>query len=369
MDLFRRLTGRPRSPYYLDETPRDGPPLGGPPPEGAGDAPPPRFAFGARAARIASTLEPRRVGRYVAGAGDALRQSPVFAPFNRLSVGLTYEGGLLKILVCDGTRVVSWDTIPFDPRIATGTTIAEPYNLGRLIRDAFARRGLPRFRVHCALPGYGVLARVIEVPRTTPRQRRRVVLAEAMRSLGVSPGRHYVYWQVVDEQGDNQLVFVLAVPRDTMRSLIEAMRAAGIRPRTVDVTPLALARGVGQPDQIAVELDPHGIDLTIVLDDIPLVVRSVAFEQALTLEEAQQAAIDLVATELRKYEDVYVGSRVDRSVPIYLAGDLGVGLRVADRFRTTTGHPVGRVAPLLDFPEEFPVGEYLTNIGLILKES
>ncbi|HEV8637738.1 MAG TPA: hypothetical protein VG370_26255 [Chloroflexota bacterium] len=364
MELFRRLTGRRRSPYWFDDVPRDGAP-----PEPAIGAPPPRFNLGARAARIVSTFEPRRVGRYVAGAGDALRQSPVFAPFSRLSVGLTYEGGLLKILVCEGTRVVSWETIPFDPRIATGPTVAEPFNLGRLIRDAFVRRGLPRWRVHCALPGFGALARVIEVPQTTPRQRRRVVLSEAMRALGVSPGRHYVYWQVVDEQGDNQLVFVLAVPRDAMRSLIEAMRAAGIRPRTVDVTPLALARGVGQPDAITVELDPHGIDLVIVLDDIPLVVRSVAFEQALTLEEAQQAAVNLVATELRRYEDVYVGSRVDRSVPIYLAGDLGTGLRVADRFRTATGHPVGRLTPLLDHPEEFPVGEYLTNIGLILKEA
>jgi Tfp pilus assembly PilM family ATPase len=362
MDLFRRLTGRRQRPYWYD------PPGEAPATESAVE-PVERTTLGTRAARIVSTLEPRRVGRYVAGAGDALRQSPVFAPFTRLSVGLTYEGGLLKLLVCEGSRVVSWETIPFDPRIATGPTVAEPYNLGRLIRDAFARRGLPRWRVHCALPGFGALSRVIEVPRTTPRDRRRVVLAEAMRALGVSPGRHYVYWQVVDEQGDNQLVFVLAVPRDGMRSLIEAMRAAGIRPRTVDITPLALARGIGQPDAIAVELDPHGIDLVVVLDDIPLVVRSVAFEQAMTLEEAQQAALDLVATELRRYEDVYVGSRVDRSVPIYLAGDLGAGLRVADRFRTTTGHPVGRLAPLLDYPEEFPVGEYLTNIGLILKEA
>jgi type IV pilus assembly protein PilM len=308
------------------------------------------------------------VTRYVSVAGDALRQSPVFAPFTRLSVAMTYEGGLLKLLVCEGARVISWETIPFDPRIAAGPIVAEPYNLGRLIRDAFARRSLPRWRVHCALPGAGSLSRVIEVPRATARERRRAVLGEAMRALGVSPGRHYVYWQVVDDRGAEQLVFVLAVPRDAMRGLIEATRAAGIRPRTVDVTPLALARGVGQPDMIAVELDPHGIDLAIVLDDVPLVVRSVQFETPPTMEDAQQAAVDLVVAALRRYEDTYVGSRVERSVPIYLGGDLGAGLRAADRFRSATGHPVGRLAPLLDYPEEFPIGEYLTNIGLILKE-
>jgi type IV pilus assembly protein PilM len=349
MDFFRRLTGRRPSANWYEEQ-------GVEPPPGLGT-------------RIVSTLEPQRVTRYVSAAGDALRQAPVFAPFTRLSVGLTFEGGLLKLLVCDGPRVVSWETIPFDPRVAAGSIIAEPYNLGRLIRDAFVRRGLPRWRVHCALPGAGALSRIIEVPRATARERRRVVLGEAMRALGVSPGRHYVYWQVVDDRGAEQLVFVLAVPRDAMRGLIEAMRAAGIRPRTVDVTPLALARGVGQPDMIAVELDPHGIDLAIVLDDVPLVVRSLQFEDALTLEDAQQAAIDVVIAELRRYEDVYVGSRVERTVPIYLGGDLGAGLRAADRFRSATGHPVGRLAPLLDYPEEFPVGEYLTNIGLILKES
>src|SRR5262249_42193009 len=186
------------------------------------------------------------------------------------------------------------------------------------------------------------------------------VITEAMRALGVSPGRHYVYWQTVDESAEGQLVFVLAVPRDAMRSLIETMRAAEIRPRSVDVTPLALARAVGQPDEVVIELDPSGVDLAIVLDDVPLLLRSLVFgERALTLEEAQEAAIDLLTTELRRYEDVYVGSRVERTVPIFLAGDMGAGLRLADRIRTATGHPIGRLAPLIDYADDFPIAEYL----------
>lgn len=321
-------------------------------------------------ARAASVLRPRVVTRYVGAAGDRLRQSPVFAPFSRLAVGLTYEGASLKLVVSEERRIVSWETIPFDPRLLNGNLVVEPYNLGRLIRDAFAMRGLPRFRVHCALPAAGALSRVIEIPRLGAQERRRTVISEAMRALGVSPGRHYVYWQVVDDQADTQLVFVLAVPRDAMRSLIETMRTAGIRPRTVDITPLALARAVGQPDAIVLELDPTGIDIAIVLDDVPLVLRSAVFgERALTLEEAQETAIEMLTAELRRYEDVYPGMRVERSVPVFLAGDLGAGLRLADRVRTTTGHPIGRLAPLVDYPPDFPVGEYLANVGLVLKET
>lgn len=318
-------------------------------------------------ARVAAA--PRVVTRYVGLAGDRLRQAPVFAPFSKLTVGLTYEGASLKLLACEGRRVISWETIPFDPRLVSGNLVAEPYNLGRLIRDAFAMRALPRFKVHCALPAAGTLSRVIEVPRLNERDRRRAVISEAMRALGVSPGRHYVYWQTVDDQADSQLVFVLAVPRDAMRSLIETMRTAGIRPRTVDVTTLALARAAGQPDAIVLELDPTGVDLAIVLDEVPLVLRSAVFgERSLTLEEAQESAIELLVAELRRYEDVYPGSRVERSVPVYLAGDFGGGLRLADRIRTATGHPIGRLAPLVDYPADFPVGEYLTNVGLVLKE-
>src|SRR5207253_5553093 len=119
--------------------------------------------------------------------------------------------------------------------------------------------------------------------------RRRTIIAEAMRSLGVSPGRHYIYWQTIEEHPDGQLVFVLAVPRDVLRSLIEAMRAAGIRPRSVDVTPLALVRGLGLPDAIILDVDARGVEVAVVLDDVPLLLRSVAFgEQPLTLEEAQE---------------------------------------------------------------------------------
>jgi len=332
------------------------------------DGLPPAAPTGLRA-RAASVLRPQVVTRYVGAAGHRIRRSPVFAPFSRLAIGLTYEGASLKLVVSEQRRIVSWETIPFDPRLLNGNLVVEPFNLGRLIRDAFAMRGLPRYRVHCALPAAGALSRVIEIPHLGAQERRRAVISEAMRALGVSPGRHYVYWQVVDDQVDSQLVFVLAVPRDAMRSLIETMRTAGIRPRTVDITPLALARAVAQPDAIVTELDPTGIDLTIVLDDVPLVLRSTVFgDRALTLEEAQETAIEMLTTELRRYEDVYPGSRVERSVPIFLAGDLGAGLRLADRVRTVTGHPIGRLAPLVDFPADFPVGEYLTNVGLILKE-
>lgn len=328
-----------------------------------------RGGWRAVGARAASALSPRVVTRYVGAAGERLRQAPVFAPFSRLTIGLTYEGATLKLLVSEERRVVSWETIPFDPRLVNGNLVAEPYNLGRLIRDAFALRGLPRARVHCALPAAGSLSRVIELPRLNAQDRRRAVISEAMRALGVTPGRHYVYWQTVEDQGDVQLVFVLAVPRDAMRSLIETMRTAGIRPRSVDITPLALARAVGQPDAIVVELDPTGIDLAIILDEVPVVLRSLIFgERALTLEEAQEAALELLTTELRRYEDLYPGSRVERNVPVYLAGDLGAGLRLADRVRKATGHPIGRLAPLVDYAAEFPVAEYLTNLGLVLKE-
>lgn len=321
------------------------------------------------AARGVTARRPSPVRRYLGAAGERLRHSPVFAPFSRLSVGLTYEGAAVKLLVCEQHRVISWETIPFDPRLVSGTVIAEPYNLGRLLRDVFARRGLPRFRVHCALPAAGALSRIVEVPRLNARERRRTIVAEAMRSLGVSPGRHYVYWQTVDRLPEADLVFVLAVPRDAMRSLIETMRAAGVRPRTVDVTPLALARGVGQSDAIILELDPTGVDLVVVQDDIPLAMRSIVFgDRALTLEEAQEAAVELLMSEIRRYEDIYVGSRIDAAVPVYLAGDLGGGLRLADRIRSVSGHPLGRIAPLIDYPDEFPIAEYVANVGLVLKE-
>src|SRR5262245_34495130 len=114
-------------------------------------------------ARAASVLRPELVTHYVGVAGERIRQSPVFAPFSRLTVGLTYEGASLKLVVSDQRRVISWETIPFDPRLLSGNLVVEPFNLGRLIRDAFAMRGLPRYRVHCALPAAGALSRVIEI--------------------------------------------------------------------------------------------------------------------------------------------------------------------------------------------------------------
>ncbi|TAK22088.1 MAG: hypothetical protein EPO26_12445 [Chloroflexota bacterium] len=295
-------------------------------------------------------------------------RGPLPSPFARVTVGLTFDGGVLRIVAAQRGRIVFWDTVPFDPRMAPGAAIAEPFNLGRFIRDAIRRRGVPTRRLHCAISGAGAIVRVVDVPGRLNRRRKDLHVSEALRSIGISPSRHYVFSQPLDPTADSESVFCVAIPRDVMRSSVETMRAAGVRPRSFDTIPLAIARGIGAPDAVIVSVGQLAADIAIIVDDLPLLVSRRPFGSDATLDEARELTIDALVAALREVEDTYVGTRVSRTIPIYLVGDAANDLRLADRARRATGHPIGRPSPMIDCPEDFPADEYLANVGLILKE-
>jgi hypothetical protein len=84
-----------------------------------------------------------------------------------------------------------------------------------------------------------------------------------------------------------------------------------------------------------------------------------------------EAAWQHLTRELPFTLDYYNRSHHDSSItseaPVYLSGGLALDPEMSPRLAQATGRKVERVEPPQGCPENFPLEQYLVNVGLMLK--
>ena len=285
---------------------------------------------------------------------------------DRSTVSASIEGTSLRIVSLTGQQVVGWASIPLASDLVRHGQIANTADLGDVIDEAFARLGLSRRRVAWALPGLQATARILELPGLTGERLREAVAEEIEQSLGAAADDSYLFWQRLEGRVRSRQVFVLVVPKSTVLNALETLEAADIHPYTMDLRSLALARAVGRRDAIIANLEDGSLDVAIVVHAVPALLRSIALP-TINLEAAQNRLVDEIDRALTFYDETNPSRPLAVDVPLYLTGRLATGISLAEKARTITGHPIGHPLPGFSYPPDFPVGEYLVNLGLALK--
>ena len=287
---------------------------------------------------------------------------------DRTAVALSVEGSSLRILTSARDRVVGWSTVLIADRAGSKGQINDPAALGSAIDAAFEEHQLSRANVSWALPGFGVTTRLIDLPNLRANQLREAVAEEFDRVLGVSMDDYYLFWERLAGRIRQRTVFALAVPKSTVLSALESLEVAGIKPRTMDLRPIALARAVGRSDAVVTNLEEGSIDVIIVDHGVPAAIRSVPILGAsVTRDAAQARLIEETERALAYFDDANPDHPVDVDAPIYLTGSWATGIALSERLRSITRHPIGRLKPDGLYPPELPVADYAVNLGLSLK--
>jgi len=285
----------------------------------------------------------------------------------RTRVTATIEGTSLRIAAFEGSRLESWISLPLNGNLARPGQIGDPIEFGSFLDETFHRLKLPRDRVAWALPGWNAVSRVLDLSGVPDVELQRAIDEEVEEIFGASADDGYVFWQRLDGRGRVQRVFVLVVPRATVLTALEALEVAGIRPLTMDLRPLALARGIGRMNAIVANLEEGGLDVVIVTSGIPRVMRSIQLPSAIGVETAQARLVQEIERALAYYDDLYPEHPLSPDVAVYLTGRLATGIALAESVCRTTGRPIGRMTPAAGAPPDLPGAEYLVNVGLALK--
>ena len=287
---------------------------------------------------------------------------------SRRLVTLSLEGTWLRLVGVRGREVEYWADIPFDERLLHEGFIGDRQALGAVIGETFRSRGLPRSRVVAALPGLKAVARLVTLPGPISNLEA-AIAAEAPKVLPETLVDFNLYWQALDSRSSPRLrVFLLATPREAVLSLVETLRLAGIQPLALDLKPLALYRALPVRDAIIANLESTTLDVVIVSNDLPVLLRTVFLGDGTAAPEFLRGRLtDELARTIRYYQDTHRANPLPAGAPVFLSGDDVSEAGLVATVEALTGHPVEPLRVPFTYPRDFPVERYLVNLGLALK--
>lgn len=287
-----------------------------------------------------------------------------------MGVSLGIDGNSLRIVSFSGKKIDKWDSVGFAPQLVKEGLISNIAEMAQIIKQALTERKLSPKNVRCSLSSIGSTSRILELPQIRKSGVEVTIQREARRVMSISLDTNYLYWQLLPEGGPKQQVFVLATPKEPLQRLIQTCQNAGVTIGTIDLKPLALARAVNRRDAIIAHGEVDSIEITITINSLPSLMRGNWLRgESLNTDKITALLLQQIASTIEYYNDMNPTNPLPTDVPIYLTGEVALSPELAQRVSAISGRTVANLEPPVSYPAYFPIAQYMTNIGLILKSS
>ena len=289
--------------------------------------------------------------------------------FDRRGMAFTIESMTLRLLVFSGRKIESWYSVPLSPNMVREGLISVPEGVGSVMAEAIRENGIPNRGVVCAVPSTGSATQTLTLPGVKKGNVKDMVRREIKRTMPSSVDVDFVYWQKLPrEEVQKQQVYALAVPRSNITSVMEACRAAGVTIRGMELKPFALVRAVDCKIGIIVHGEVDSIEVVVVDKGFPGLFRSIPVKDAdPTPEIASENLLRELPFTIDYYNRTYRESQLDPEAVVYFSGELALDPKLAMEITQATGREVVGVELPEEYPPNFPLAQFLTNVGLMLR--
>jgi len=282
---------------------------------------------------------------------------------------LVIETTDVRFLTPRGGGVEKWRSLALPEALVMDGLITNAVEMGRILDELFSAEGLDRRRVITSLSGLRAIPRLMTLPKLQASVMQDAISREAKKEMPLSLENLYLSWESVPATADQQRIYVLGVPRELVDAQVRTLEAAGIPPYVMDLKLLALIRAVQHQDTIIANLEQDVLHIILVVDYLPAIMRSFSV-QGEHLDD--QGRLDRLLTELtqtiRFYNDSHQGSPVRPATSVYVTGRLLDNPEALNYLASALDRTVERPLSPMPCPDELPVMEYMTNLGLALKK-
>lgn len=278
------------------------------------------------------------------------------------------DDSAIWVLTAKGKHVRKWANASLEPGLVRHGVILNEDAVAAKVRELWQVQKIGARKVIAGISGINCLYRLLTLPELPRNLLPEAVRREAGRALGVPLEQLYISWQTLPSLKGEISIYLAAAPRNSVDTLISALRKAGLSPYLMDLRPMALARASTEPSAIIIDLQAGSFDIVVTVEGIPEVVRSVPLPREALLEKT----VPLIREELNRAITFYDSSHRDKPIeataPLLVCGELA---EQEDTWKLLTGgekHPARTLLPSIEAPGDFPAGQYVTNIGLVLKQ-
>jgi type IV pilus assembly protein PilM len=284
---------------------------------------------------------------------------------NRGIVGLDLDGQFLAAVQATDSGVTRAVSADLPPGIISDGEVNDVDALAEAIKDFFKTNNLPR-RVRLGVSNQQIVVRHLELPKIEdPKELDAAVRFQASEAIAMPLDEvvldHQVVGETISPEGAARLRIVVVAARESMISrVVDAVRAAGLRPEGIDLNAFALVRALSLPSDSAessrVYVHLGGVtNLAIALGSICLFTRPLSTEW--DGDDDQVAAA--LAEEIRLSVDFYMAQPDARWVgEVVLSGPGSRRPGLADELGGLIDVPVTVAEPLGRLGENsMPAGE------------
>ncbi len=300
--------------------------------------------------------------------------------FKRNITTINFEGSEIRFLVVRGGKVHSWRTKEIPPELMNQGLIQNPGSVGKIIQTTLKELKAPKRVMVTSVTGQRSVHRIMRIPNIQDKLLEETIHRKAKQELAIPVDEVDLSWRIIDRANNQIVLYLLAVPKAIIDGHVETLRAAKIKPKIMDIKPLALQRVVNKRTSIIVNLESFSMSVIIVVNHIPILVRSIPLETGNLTNEAK---IDLLSQELARTVKYYNESNKSNPLPqktaIYLTGELFDYPRLesrleespnlAERLRSRTPYNITLPKPPLEIPPKLSAAKYAVNLGLALKNT
>lgn len=270
----------------------------------------------------------------------------------RGTVGLDIDGRYLAAAQVDNGRVVRGASLDIPAGLVRDGEVTDPHALGECLKAFAGQAGLPK-NVRVGVANQQIVVRVVELPRIEDeKQRDSAVRFQASEAIAMPLDEavldHQIagYAQAPDGTPRMQVV-VVAARRKMIETLLEAVKAAGLKAEGIDLDAFALVRALavnGHGGEDAARVFCHLAGVT----NLAIAVGSSCFfTRPLSAVWDDEEAGSQLADEIRLSIDYYMTQPQARPVgEVVLSGPGSAEHELVESLAVHLGIPVEVAAPL-----------------------
>ncbi len=285
--------------------------------------------------------------------------------FAKQIVTLNIEADGIRVLAVKGRKVEKWGSMLLEPGVVKDGFVLKQEVLSRAIDSLFRDLKFSRKKVLVSVTGLRATFRILTLPRVKPTLLAESIRWEAKEQMPVSLDELYLSWQVISARANEQDIFVLGMPREVVDSQLSALASAGIKGRVLDFKSLALARIAGHSNALVLNLEPDSYGITLFMDGIPVVNRTVTPKsEGVVLEDIVRRLSEELGRIVDYYNREHLSTPINPEIPVLLVGSIVSDSATFEAIAKGIGYRVEPLNASIQYPDDFPLATYAVNLGL-----
>jgi len=246
-----------------------------------------------------------------------------------------------KYLTAAQERVVQFGSVQLPAGLIIEGLVTDTAELGRILDHLMREHNLDREQVIVGIDAIRSVPRILTLPNVQSNLLEQTIQRTARKEMPVSVDTLYLSWQELPSGADEKRIYVVGVPRDSVDSHIAALQSATIKPYLMDLRPLALVRAIGERDAIILSLEPRVLDIILVANWIPIIVRTFDVDASIrSIDDRVQLLSSEAGQTIRYYNDSHRDHVLGIETPLYFTGNLSQVPGLVEALITEMGRPV-----------------------------